>query len=118
MNPTPIGQDPAPAPESCTLPAGELPARRAAFDALFADVVRRAERTSGTGLRLSLRPDEQAAASTARLMTAESACCGFFTFTLTAADGELTLEIAVPPAQASTLDSMAARATAAAGLAP
>jgi hypothetical protein len=118
MDATPISQDPAPAPESCTLSADELPARRAAFDALFADLVRRAERTTGTSLRLSLRPDAQAAARTAELMTAESACCGFFTFTLTAADGELALEIAVPAAQASTLDSMAARATTAAGLSP
>jgi len=116
--PTPSSQDQAPAPDSCTLPPAELPARRDAFDILFGDVVRDAERSSGTSLRLGLRPGPQAAARTAELMTAESACCGFFTFTLTASAGELTLGIAVPPSHIAVLDSMTARAMAAARLAP
>ena len=115
---TRASQEEAPVPASCTLPAAELPARRDAFDILFGDVVRDAERSSGTSLRLSLRPGQQAAARTAELMTAESACCGFFTFTLTASAGELTLGIAVPPSHIAVLDSMTARAVAAAGLTP
>jgi hypothetical protein len=116
MDETQLSQDQAAAPPSCTLPAAELPARRAAFDGLFGDVVREVQRTGSTSLRLGLRPGAQAAARTAELMTAESACCGFFTFTLTAADGGLSLEIAVPPSQVPVLDSMTAAA--AAGLAP
>ncbi|GAA2799200.1 hypothetical protein [Nonomuraea dietziae] len=45
----------------------------------------------------------------------ENGCCSFFSFTLTIADGGLTLEVAVPQEQVEVLDALQARAGAASG---
>ncbi|MBV9384746.1 MAG: hypothetical protein JO242_29310 [Streptosporangiaceae bacterium] len=85
-------------PEACTLPTAERPLRAASFERLFAGTVRGAQRPEPTRLRLGLRPGPQNAARTAELAASETGCCSFFTFTLTATGGALTLDVTVPPA--------------------
>ncbi|HUZ24900.1 MAG TPA: hypothetical protein VMV07_14175, partial [Streptosporangiaceae bacterium] len=92
-------------------------ARRAAeFDALFAAAVRGVDRVEPTRLRLELRPGRRVAGQAAELMVAETGCCSFFAFALTAIDGRLALEAVVPPAQIAVLDALADHAVSAAGL--
>jgi len=97
-------------PDACTLPTAERPLRVAQFDALLAGAVRGAERTGPTRLRLELTPGAGVARRAAELMTAETSCCSFFTFTLTATAGALALEVGVPAPQAGVLDGLARRA--------
>jgi len=102
---------------SCTLPAARLPRRVAEFDALFTDAVRGIERVGPQRLRLELQASPQAAGRAAKLAAAETECCSFFTFTLTATGGGLALEVSVPQPYIGVLDGLAGRAAAAAGLA-
>jgi arsenate reductase (thioredoxin) len=102
------------APDACTLPTAERPLRAASFDRLFSGAVLGIERTAPTRLRLDLRPGPKVAAQAAGLAAAETECCSFFTFTLTAASGSLTLDIAAPATQAAVLDALARQAAAAA----
>jgi hypothetical protein len=102
-------------PQACTLPTAELPLRVAEFDGLFADAVRGIERVGPTRLRLELEASPRVAGRAASLVAAETECCSFFTFTLTATGGGLALEASVPAAQARVLDGLADLATAAAG---
>jgi hypothetical protein len=95
---------------ACSLPAADRPGRQAAFDALFATAVRNVERAGPDRLRLALAPTPEVAAQTAALVTRETACCSFFTFTITASAGELVLDVAVPASQREALDALAARA--------
>jgi hypothetical protein len=104
------------APAACALPPSEQQARVASFDALFAGTVRGIERLGPTRLRLDLAPSPRTAGRAAELAAAETGCCSFFTFTLTAAGGSLTLAVTVPPPQVAVLDGLAGRAAAAAGL--
>jgi len=104
------------APLSCTLPAARLPRRVAEFDALFTDAVRGIERVGPERLRLELKASQQAAGRAAELAAAETQCCSFFTFTLTATSGGLTLEVSVPEPYTGVLDGLADRAAAAASL--
>jgi hypothetical protein len=94
-------------PDACTLPTAQRPLRTAEFDELLAGALG-VERVAGDRLRLRLRPET--AGRAAELAVREVACCSFFTFTLTAATGGLTLEARVPPAYAEVLDQLAARA--------
>jgi hypothetical protein len=106
------------APDACTLPTAERPLRAAGFAAVFAATVRGLDRIGATRLHLDLEASPQAAARTAELVAAETSCCSFFTFALTAAAGTLTLDITVPQQYAPVLDALADRAAAAvAGLA-
>jgi hypothetical protein len=106
------------APDACTLPTSERPLRGADFDAVFAATVRDLDRVGPTRLRMNLEPSPQAAARMAELAAAETGCCSFFTFALTATGGALTLDITVPQQYAPVLAALADRAGAAAGLAP
>jgi hypothetical protein len=99
-------------PQACTLPTAERPLRVAAFDELFASAVRGIDRAEAARLRLDLNPSSATAARAAELALAETGCCSFFTFTLTADGGGLVLDIAVPAAQTAVLDALAARAVA------
>ncbi len=101
------------AAEACTLPTAERPLRAASFDEFFAASVQEITRTGSDQVRLDLRPDPDTAARAAGLAAEETACCSFFTFTLTATGGGLTLDITVPPAQRAVLDALAQRAAAA-----
>jgi hypothetical protein len=102
-------------PRACTLPTAELPLRVAEFDGLFADAVRGIERVGPTRLRLELRASPRVAGRAAALVAAETECCSFFTFTLTATGGGLALEASVPAAHAGALDGLADLVTAAVG---
>jgi hypothetical protein len=95
---------------ACTLSDTARLARAAEFSQLFAETVRRVERPEATRLRLELDPGPGPAGRTAELISAETECCSFFTFTLTAAAGSLSLEVAVPPAHVAVLDALAERA--------
>jgi len=94
----------------CTLSDTARLARAAEFSQLFAETVRRVERPAATRLRLELEPDPASAGRTAELIAAETECCSFFTFTLTATAGSLALEVTVPEEQSAVLDALAQRA--------
>ncbi|RFS87351.1 hypothetical protein D0T12_03725 [Actinomadura spongiicola] len=98
------------APRACTLPTAERPLREAEFDALFAEGVT-AVHTEGGRVRLALRPDPRVAGRAAELAVRETGCCSFFTFTLTATGGALTLEVGVDERHTDVLDALATRAT-------
>ncbi|SDZ32032.1 hypothetical protein SAMN05421504_112175 [Amycolatopsis xylanica] len=86
----------------------------AEFDELFT-TLRGIARKGSTRLRIELEPAPQVAEKAAGLAMREIGCCSFFTFTLTAATGELQLDITVPATQAPILDALHTRATTAAG---
>lgn len=96
-------------PEACTLSTVERPVRVAEFDALLGGSVRRAARRDAGRLRLELDPSPDVAATAANLAARETACCSFFTFTLTASGGALRLDVAVPEAHTDVLDALARR---------
>lgn len=98
--------------EICTLPSADRPLRLAQFDDLFAAGVQTVDRIDATRLRLRLHPRPEVAARAADLAVRETGCCGFFTFTLTAAEQQLRLEVSVPESRTAVLDGLAARATA------
>jgi hypothetical protein len=95
----------------CTLASAEQLARAADFDQLFAEMVVRTERPAPTRLLLELRRDAAAARRAAELAFAETACCSFFTFELTAAADRLVLEIAVRDAHLPAITALADRAS-------
>jgi hypothetical protein len=97
------------APQSCTLPIAERPLRLAEFDRFFTDAVRGADRPSRSRLKLDLEPSAETAERAAGLVVRETACCSFFTFTLTATGGALELEVAVSESHVEVLDALAER---------
>jgi len=104
--------------DACTLPTADQPLRVAEFDDLFASALRRVERTDASRrARLVLAGDEHLTGRVQRLADAETACCSFFTFTLTPliSDGTdeetvLALDIEVPDARADVLAALVQRA--------
>ena len=102
----------------CTLPTAEQPLRVAAFDTLLTDSLRVVERPAGvpTRARLVLAGGADLPGRVQRLADAETACCSFFSFTVTArpGDGEdpvtVAVDIEVPVARASVLAALVARA--------
>jgi hypothetical protein len=100
------------APQECTLSPAGRQARAAEFSAMFAETVRRIERPEPTHLRLELEPGPASAGRVAELTAAETSCCSFFTFTLTATAGSLVLDVGVPATQLPVLDALAERAAA------
>lgn len=93
-------------PTSCTLPTPERPVREAEFDALFA-AASRVVRVADGELRFSL-PREMAGTA-AELAARETACCSFFTFTLTLSAGALTVGVSVGEQHVAVLDALARR---------
>lgn len=102
-------------PQACTLPTTEQPLRVAEFDAFFADAVTGVVAVAAGRVRLDLRADPEVAGRAAQLAVAETGCCSFFTFALTATGGTLSLEVTVPDQHIEVLDALAARAVAALG---
>lgn len=100
--------------DACQLPDADQPLRLAAFEDLFATDVHAVERVEPTRLRLALSSTPEVASRAAELATRESDCCGFFSFTLTAAQDELSLEVSVPQSRTEVLDGMATQAAGAA----
>ncbi|MFF2776006.1 hypothetical protein ACFVU3_13955 [Streptomyces sp. NPDC058052] len=101
-------------PVSCTLPAPAQPLRVAEFDALFAERLTRSARPDPLTLELVLDGGQGVERSVRDLVTQESGCCSFFTFTLTSTSDEVRLVVGVDPAHEAVLDALHAVATAAA----
>ncbi|GAB3987445.1 hypothetical protein GCM10029978_106280 [Actinoallomurus acanthiterrae] len=97
-------------PQACTLPTAERPLRVAEFDELFADAVTGLEEVGPARIRMRLRPETPVAARAAELAVRETACCSFFTFTLTTTGGDLALDITVGDEHAGVLRALADRA--------
>ena len=126
MSLPPFAPHPGPAPAdwapvgACTLPTADQPLRVAKFDDLFATALRAIERPDAVGrARLVLAGGNDLTERVQRLADAETACCSFFTFTLTplptdevdATDGStLALDIEVPVARADVLAALIQRA--------
>jgi hypothetical protein len=106
--------------DACSLPTAERPLRVAEFDELFASSLRDVQRPADDGLRarLLLGGDDGLFARVQRLADRETACCSFFTFTVTAVDAAeaqpaetlIALDVEVPAAQAHVLDALVHRA--------
>jgi hypothetical protein len=97
-------------PGECTLPAAELPARIAEFDALFTAAVHGGERIGPQHLRVTLRGGADVEDAARELTARETQCCSFFGFTVTAPEpGLVQLDIEVPTDHVSVLDFMAQR---------
>lgn len=94
---------------ACTLPTADRPFRLAEFDAVFKANVREVERR-GVTVRMHLTGEPGLAEQVRDLTERESSCCSFFTFTITGTDGDLVLDVAVPPAHQDILDALASRA--------
>lgn len=77
---------------------------------MFDADVRSVRRVSSSSVELELRPDPAVAAHVAGLAARETACCSFFTFTLTIGDGALVLGVRTPSDYADVLTALAARA--------
>jgi hypothetical protein len=117
---------PGPAPadwvpvDACTLPTADQPLRVAEFDDLFTTALRAIEGPDASGrARLVLAGRDGLVDRVQRLADAETACCSFFTFTLTPlatdpadpAEGTvLALDIEVPVARADVLAALIRRA--------
>jgi hypothetical protein len=103
-------------PDACTLPTAEQPVRLAEFDDLFATAVHGVQTLGQTHARMRLTGPAGLADTVRDLTARETACCSFFTFTVTpepVADGEaLTLDVRVPTGYADVLASLAERASA------
>jgi hypothetical protein len=77
---------------ACTLPSGEIPARRALIESL-----RPLERVvTTTGMRVRLRDTPEIDRRVRELIAAEFRCCPFLGFALRHAGGELVLDVTGP----------------------
>lgn len=103
-------------PQSCTLPTEEQPLRIAEWDALFTEHLTALSRPGSQRLRLELASAVETEEQVRDLAERESGCCSFFTFTVTAADDSVRLDIAVDPVQEPVLGALAERAAGLAGL--
>jgi hypothetical protein len=99
--------------EACTLPTADRPLRVAEFDDLFTTSLRSIDQPSDTHAHLVLTGDHELAHRARRLSEAETACCSFFTFTISEPQpGHVSLDIEVPPAHADVLTGLLDRARA------
>ena len=98
--------------DACTLPTAEQPLRVAEWDTLFAESSRAVERHGATRARILLSGNESLAARVQQLADAETACCSFFTFTVTPLDDDtaVALDVEVPAARADLLAARVERA--------
>ena len=108
--------------EACTLPTAEQSLRVAEFDTLFTASLRAVEHPAAapTRARLVLAGDADLPGRVQRLADAETACCSFFTFTLTplavdpSADRDaaavVAVDVEVPAARADVLAALVERA--------
>jgi hypothetical protein len=113
--------------DACTLPTADQPLRVAEFDDLLTTALRAIERPEvSSRARLVLAGGDDLADRVQRLADAETACCSFFTFTLSplttgeadAAEGTvLALDIEVPVTRADVLAALIRRAERARGAA-
>jgi hypothetical protein len=90
-------------PIACTLDAGAMPERMAAWQHLAAHVVERVDVPEGVQVRFG---SAVSAAEVADLAAKEQACCSFFRFGVGIADGETTLDISAPPEARTMVDAL------------
>lgn len=105
------------APDACTLPTAERPLRVAEFDALFAGHLRCLEWHGRAAMSMDLSGDVGLTEAVRDLLERESACCSFFSFTVTTGGGtgpgeHVHLDVTVPPGREDVLVALGARATA------
>ncbi|MFE3461881.1 hypothetical protein ACFXKD_30425 [Nocardiopsis aegyptia] len=105
--------DPAWVPQSCTLPTEERPLRVAEWDALFSEHLRSLSRPRPLRLRLDVAVGPGVEERVRDLVERESGCCSFFTFTTTAGQDQVGLEVSVDQVHEAVLDALAVRAAAA-----
>jgi hypothetical protein len=98
------------APESCTLPTADRPLRLAEFTALFATALQRLDRVDARRLRMTLSGGDDIETDVRDLAARESACCSFFSFTVTPTADAVVLDVEVPAAQTAVLDGLTALA--------
>src|ERR1700729_986959 len=109
-DPMPPGDSPW-VPDACTLPTADRPVRSAEFDAVFGQGLRRVSRLSDRRSQWEFAADPGQAARIADLLRRETACCSFFTFTMTSqAPGTALVDVAVPAAYTGVLDALNQRA--------
>ena len=108
--------------DACTLPTADQPLRAAEFDDLFAASLRAVERPPGAPIRarLVLAGDPGLPGRAQRLADAETACCSFFSFTVTPLDADpdgggqpavvVALDVEVPATRADVLAALVDRA--------
>ncbi|MET8126443.1 hypothetical protein [Streptomyces sp. NPDC005231] len=99
-------------PQSCALPTTEQPLRVAEWDALFSDRLRSLSRPQPLHLLLDLAGGEGVDGRVRDLVERESGCCSFFTFTTTAGQDLIHLDISVDQAHETVLDALAVRTAA------
>jgi hypothetical protein len=92
-------------PPACTLPTADQPLRIAEFADLVAHAA--VHRPEPTRVTLGLEPTPEVAATAAGLAMRETACCSFFTFTLTVTEGRLDLDVTVPAGHEDVLAGLA-----------
>ncbi|MDQ0947357.1 hypothetical protein QFZ24_001280 [Streptomyces phaeochromogenes] len=97
-------------PQSCTLPAEERPLRVAEWDALFAEQLAAVPRSQPLTLRLELKDGPGVVDQVRDLAEREGGCCSFFTFTVTAGEDGIVLDISVDAVHEPVLDALAVRA--------
>ena len=97
------------APDACSLPIADQPARVGEWDALFQTAVREIETGLG-GVRFLLDRSRANVAAVADLADRESQCCAFFTFGVTVASDALALSVDADPEHAEVVQTLAARA--------
>jgi len=97
---------PAAAPLACTLDAGARTGRLAEFTELFDQALVARDRTvAGIRFRFAAQPGVEA--TVRDLARREQQCCGFFSFTVTTAGGEVLWDAAVDdPAARPLLDEL------------
>ncbi|MFJ5774369.1 hypothetical protein [Streptomyces sp. NPDC093094] len=99
-------------PWSCTLPTEERPLRVAEWDALLSERLTSLSRPQPLRLRLVLAAGEGVEERVRDLTGRESGCCSFFTFTATADEDLIHLDVSVDRAHLAVLDALAARTAA------
>jgi hypothetical protein len=97
------------APEACSLPLADQPARVAEWDALFTDAVCGVSPIEG-GVRLVVDRAVTTPAEVADLADRESQCCSFLGFTVAVGDGTLTLDVMADADRADVVAALAGRA--------
>lgn len=100
-------------PESCTLPTCARPLRVAEWDVLLSERLTSLSRPEALRLSLTLADGSGGVDQVRDLVRRESACCSFFTFTLSPDESVIVLDIAVAAEHEPVLDALALRAAAA-----
>lgn len=96
------------APEACSLPLADQPARVAEWDDLLSGSVRAMTEVPG-GLRLELDRTPSVCVQLTDLAERESRCCSFLTFTITVSSDALRLDVTAESGYEKVAAAMARR---------